>query len=122
VSESWIEPGGHERPLALVEGPLASFAVGFVAWLVERGYRPRSVRVQLRLLADFSGWLADECLEPAELARDDVARFLRGRRERVLESTGPRVLGPLLGYLREVGVVPQRLGSMDTPVERLLAD
>lgn len=122
MSESRIEPGGHERTPVLVEGPLVSFAVGFVAWLVERGYRPRSVRVQLRLLADFSGWLAGERLVPPELTGDDVARFVRGRRERVAESTGARALGPLLGYLREVGVVPQRLGSMETPVERLLAD
>jgi site-specific recombinase XerD len=117
-----MEPGGHERTLALVEGPLASFAVGFVAWLVERGYRPRSVRVQLRLLADLSGWLSDERLEPPELTGDDAARFLSGRRERVVDLTGARALGPLLGYLRELGVVPQRLGSADTPVERLLAD
>ena len=77
---------------------------------MERGYRPRSVRVQLRLLADLSAWLAGEGREPAELTGDDAARFLRGRRERVVDLTGARALGPLLGYLRGLGVVPERLG------------
>lgn len=101
---------------------MAAFAAGFAAWLVERGYRPRSVRVQLRLLADLSGWLAGEGLEPGELTGADAARFLRGRRERVVDLTGARALVPLLGYLHELGVVPERLGGADTPVERLLAE
>ncbi len=120
MSELQEERGGES--VSVAEGPLALHADGFAVWLVERGYRPRSVGVHLRLVADFSGWLSGEALEPAGLTGVDVARFLRGRRERVAESTGPRALGPLLGYLREVGVVPQRLRSVDTPVERLLAD
>ncbi len=120
MSELQEERGGES--VSVAEGPLALHADGFAVWLVERGYRPRSVGVHLRLVADFSGWLSGEALEPAGLTGVDVARFLCGRRERVAESTGPRALGPLLGYLREVGVVPQRLRSVDTPVERLLAD
>ncbi|MDQ6774680.1 MAG: site-specific integrase [Actinomycetota bacterium] len=112
----------QEERVSVAEGPLALHADGFAVWLVERGYRPRSVRVQLRVLADFSGWLAGERLGPAELTGDEAARFLRGRRERVVESTGARALRPLLAYLCELGVAPQRMGSADCPVERLLAD
>ena len=112
VSELRTEPGGS----------LAVHADGFVAWLVGRGYRPRSVRVQLRLLADLDGWLAGEGREPAALGSDDVARFLGCRRARVVDLTGARALGPLLAYLRALGVVPQRLCSAGTPVEALLAD
>jgi len=122
VSESRTEPGGQQRFPVLVEGPLAVFADGFAAWLVRRGYRPRSVRVQLRLLGDLSCWLAREGREPAGLSGEDAARFLSARRERVVDLTGARALGPLLGYLRGLGVVPERLGSPDTPVERLLAE
>ena len=100
---------------------MAKHADGFAAWLSDRGYRPRSVRVQLRLLADLSGWLAARDREPAELTVDDVAVFLRGRRERVVDLTGARALGSLLSYLRELEVVPERLISVDTPVDRLLA-
>jgi len=104
----------------LFEGPLAVFAEGFAAWLLERGYRPRSVRVQLRLLGDLSCWLASEGREPAGLTAEDVARFLSARRARVVDLTGARALGALLGYLRALGVLPRRLGSVDSPVERLL--
>lgn len=120
MSESRGEPAGPERFLASVGGPLAVFAAGFGAELVGRGYRPRSVRVQLRLLADVSAWLAAEGLEPAELSGDAAARFLRRRRERVVDLTGARALCPLLGYLRGLGVVSARPGPGDAPVQRLL--
>ena len=45
MSESRTESGRQEHFPVLFEGPLAVFAEGFVAWLLERGYRPRSVRV-----------------------------------------------------------------------------
>jgi len=121
MSDSGTEPGGEKRSVA-VDGSLAVFADGFAAMLLERGYRPRSVRVQLRLLADFSCWLAGEGRDLAELSGDDVARFLRYRRERVVDLTGARALVPLLGYLRGLGVVPLRLRVADSPVARLLAE
>lgn len=121
-SESRMEPSRQERFPVLVEGPLAMFAEGFAVWLLERGYRPRSVRVQLRLLGDLSRWLAREGREPARLTADDAARFLSARRQRVVDLTGARALGALLEYLRALGVLPQRLGSADTSVDRLLAE
>jgi site-specific recombinase XerD len=78
--------------------------------------------VQLRLLADLNGWLAGEGREVAGLTGEDVAGFLRGRRERVVDLSGARALGPLLGYLRGLGLMPERLVCPDTPVERLLVD
>ena len=43
-----------------VRGPLAPYAAGFVVELVGRGYRPRSVRGQLELMAHLSRWLAEQ--------------------------------------------------------------
>ena len=71
MSDSGTEPGGEKRSVA-VDGSLAVFADGFAAMLLERGYRPRSVRVQLRLLADFSCWLAGEGRDLAELVGREV--------------------------------------------------
>jgi integrase/recombinase XerD len=115
VSKPTSDCGEEERPA------LAAHADGFAALLLERGYRPRSVQVQLRLLADLSGWLAAQGREPADLTGDDIERFLRARRARVVDLTGARALRPLLSYLRGLGVVPERLRGVDTPVEWLLA-
>ena len=40
-----------------VTGPLAAFADGFQACLVERGYTPCSVQFHLQLLAHLSRWM-----------------------------------------------------------------
>ncbi|MGH2843283.1 MAG: site-specific integrase [Solirubrobacteraceae bacterium] len=71
-------------------------------------------------MADLSGWLAARGREPAEMTGGDVERFLGARRARVVDLTGARALGPLLSYLRGLGVVPEPLRVVDMPVERLL--
>jgi site-specific recombinase XerD len=106
----------------LVEGPLAPFAAGFVVELVGRGYRPRSVSGQLELMAHLSRWLIEEGLEPAELSGQAPERFLAVRRERNVSLRSWRALGPMVVYLRDLGVIPDHAVSADTPVEGLLAD
>ena len=105
-----------------VRGPLAPFAAGFVGELVGRGYRPRSVTGQLELMAHLSRWLAGQGLEPAGLTEEIAERFLAVRRERVVSLRSWRALGPLVVYLRRLGIVPEPVVSIDTPVARLLAD
>jgi len=122
VIERRTGAGVQEVSVVAAEGSLAVHVAGFVAELVEVGYRPRSVVVQLRLLADLSRWLAGEGLAPMALTAEEARRFLGARRERYVDLTGARALGPLLGYLRGVGVVPELRPSADSPVERLLVD
>jgi len=101
---------------------LAPFAAGFVVELVGRGYRPRSARGQLELMAHLSRWLAERGLEPGELTQETAERFLAVRREREVSLRSWRALGPLVGYLRGLGVVSELVASADTPAERLLSD
>ena len=103
------------RKRVLVEGLLAPYAPGYGVLLVERGYAPSAVEGQLRLMAQLSRWLAEQRSEEARLTPEAVEGFLGSRR------AGRRALGPLLSYLRDVGVVPLP-ASVDTPVERLLAE
>lgn len=105
-----------------VRDPLAPYAAGFVVELVRLGYRPRSVRGQLELMAHLSRWLAEQGLEPGGLAQETAERFLAVRREREVSLRSWRALGPLVGYLRGLGVVPELIASADTPAERLLLD
>ena len=88
-----------------VEGPLAPFAPGFGARLLERGYAPSSAEDQLRLMAHLSRWLAEQRQEPAALTPEMVGRFLGARRAGYVRLTSRRALAPLLDYLRGLGVV-----------------
>ena len=100
---------------------MAPHAPGFRVWLAERGYRPSTVEDQVWLMAHLSRWLTEQDLEPSALTAEALERFRRARRERYAHLTGARALDPLVGYLRLLGVVPEPV-SVDTPVERLLAD
>ena len=105
-----------------VEGPLAPYAAGFVVELVGRGYRPRSVSGQLELMAHLSRWLTERGLEPGGLTSETAESFLAVRRGSVVSLRSWRALGPLVVYLRGLGVIPDLAVSADTPVERLVDD
>lgn len=89
-----------------VDGPLEPYARGFAGELARRGYMPSSSCSQLRLMAHVSRWLASEGLDAAALTPATVARFVAARRAGYANSRSSRGLGPLLGYLRDLGVTP----------------
>jgi hypothetical protein len=60
--------------------PLSVFAAGFLEELLERGYRPGTAAKQLQLMAHLNRWMAARDLEPAELRRVEIERFVRERR------------------------------------------
>jgi integrase/recombinase XerD len=105
-------------------GPLSGFEDGFRGRLEELGYTPRSARDQVRLMTDFSGWLAREGFETAGLSSEVVGEFVATRRaagQRV--HVTPLALGPLLGYLTERGVVkPASPTSVTSAAARLLEE
>lgn len=91
-----------------VTGPLAPYVDGFCAQLADLGYTPLS---------------AAERLDVGQLTPERVEAFLRARRAQGYTCwLSQRGLGPLLGYLRRVGVAPQPLApAAHGPVEALLA-
>ena len=104
-----------------VSGPLAGYAPGFVAELVEVGYRPNAAAVQLRLLAHLSRWLEREGIDPGGVRERELERF---REEDLARVRSLRIAGglvPLLAYLRGLGVVPVADESALSSVELLLA-
>jgi integrase/recombinase XerD len=104
-----------------VSGPLARYAPGFVAELVEVGYRPNAASVQLRLLAHLSRWLEREGIDPGDVREPEVERF---RKEDLARVRSLRIAGglvPLLAYLRGLGVVPVADQPVLSNVELLLA-
>lgn len=105
-----------------VLGPLAPYSSGFVVELVGRGYRPRSVSGQLELMAHLSRWLGERGVEPEGLTPVIADRFLEVRRERASCLRSWRALGPLVGYLRGLGVIPMLAASLGSSVDRLLVE
>ena len=106
-----------------VTGPLAAFADGFQACLVERGYTPCSVQFHLQLLAHLSRWMQAEGLEVDGLSAGVAERFLADRRRQGYASRiSPKGLRPLVGYLDGLGVLPAVVGVESTEVDRLLVE
>ncbi len=104
-----------------VTGPLESYASGFAAELVERGYTPVSVAHQLRLMAHASRWLAGEGLGPDDLSSARVEEFVAARRAAgYVNYLTPRAPAALLEYLRDLGVVPPAGERVLSGVEELL--
>jgi len=111
--------------LPVVSGPLAPYAAGYRLWMLERGYKPRSVVNRLELLGQLSRWLEVEALTPVELIPEQVERFLERRRAAGYSrcvSAQSRALP--LEYLRELGVAPcpAPVEVAEGPLERLLSD
>jgi hypothetical protein len=96
---------------------------GFVAELSRQGFQPVTVRKQVGLLAALSDWLAAEGVGASGLSSEVAERFcaarrVAGHRDRVTV----RALGPLLGYLRGLGVAPPASTPVPAgPVEELLS-
>ena len=104
-----------------VSGPLERYVPGFIAELVGAGYARDSAAFQLRLMAHVSRWLAEEAFGPEGFSSAQVERFLAARSAAGYRSfLSPKGLGPLLGYLRALGVVPSESEPARSEVEALL--
>lgn len=106
-----------------VPGPLASYVEGFRTELERLGYTPLSAAVHVQLMAHLSRWLARKGLEGSALTQATVEEYFAERRAAgYVNLRTSRVLQPLVGYLRRLGVAPPPVAVVPaTPVERLLA-
>jgi integrase len=114
------------RRLEIV-GPLAGFAPGFAAELLEQGYRPKPAAEQLRLMGYVSAWLAARDLGAGDLTDVVVDEVMAARRASGrVHLISPRALVPLLEYLRGLGAVPvprpaRAMTAAEVVVERYAA-
>ncbi|MGH9190705.1 MAG: tyrosine-type recombinase/integrase [Acidimicrobiales bacterium] len=90
----------------VVRGPLAEHAEGFVAVLEGRGYAPRTIETQARMLRDLSGWLEDRGVVVDAIDSDVLAEYAAHRRGRTATLRSPSGLVPLVGFLRESAAIP----------------
>ena len=105
-----------------VDGPLAPFAAGFAAELERVGYTRNAAALQLLLMAQLSGWLAQERLTASALTPGRVEAFAAARRTAGCGThRSAKALAPLLVYLHRLGVVAAVAEAEVTAVEALLA-
>ncbi len=91
-----------------VTGPLAPYAEGLAGELARLGFKPSSARLQMQVAAHLSRWLAQAGLGAAALDGPVTDRYLAARRAAGYTAyLTLRALGPLLGYLRRLGVAPE---------------
>jgi site-specific recombinase XerD len=100
---------------------LEQHADGFVAWLGQLGYSPRTCEAQVALLRHMARWLAGQAVPLSGLSSEVAGEYAAVRRGRS-QLRSARALQPLLSYLRELGVVPPAGAVVpQEPVDVLLA-
>ena len=96
-----------DRSVSWVTGPLACYAAGFAAELPARGWGSDSIYLHLRLMRELSAWMSAQGLGTGQLSPAEADRFvpvMRATRRRLVSVKG---LAPVLGYLRDQGVLPE---------------
>jgi len=88
------------------QGPLSKHIDAYSAAQVEQGYGHHSIRQQMLVIGDFSGWLKQKDIAIRNLDSAVVDRFLQLRqRQQQLHRGDPIALKRLLAMLRLRGVV-----------------
>jgi integrase/recombinase XerD len=102
--------------------PLGSYAGGFCAELIQRGWAPSSALQQMKLMACLSRWMAAEPVAVGVLSSTRVEQFVAWRcAAGYRHFRSSRGLVPLLGYLRGLGVAPEPVGPpADGPIDLLV--
>jgi len=104
-----IEPRKRRR-----RNPVTALSNGLEEDLRRQGYAPGTILKQRRLLNDLIDWLQGQQLAMGDLSMAQVDRFMVDRRAAGVRKLKTRkALGPILGYLRGLGLVP----AAETPVE-----
>ena len=101
---------------------LEDYEEGFLAELARLGYASRSREAQRGLARHLSRWLAMRGLALPELNEGVAGQYAAARREERSHLRSKRALGPLLDYLRGLGIVPAaEVAVPETAGEELLA-
>ena len=119
IKKGFIFPRTIER---LRQGPLSKYLDAYSAAQFEHGYEEQSIRMQILVIADFSGWIERQEIAVRSLDAQHVNRFLRLRqRQQAVRRGDPTALKRMLAMLREKGVV-KREPAVRNPLTRVAAE
>jgi site-specific recombinase XerD len=89
------------------QGPLGEHVDAFAAMLLKQGFPRSTGRFQIRVVADFSRWLARRRIPVANINASVVERYGADyQRKFAFWSHRPPVLNRFLGMLNQMGVTP----------------
>ncbi len=102
-------------------GPLEPYAQECAAELSRLGYPRASVEKKLRVVAQLSGWLAEQRMAARALTPQVAEEFMAARRTAgYRDHLTPASLASVLAYLRGLGVIGTCHVAELTPVDALL--
>ncbi len=106
----------------IYNGPLAPVIDVYATLLHRGGYKRQSARIQIRLVADFSRWIAQQGIKVCRVSQPIIDRYLRSRYRRYRPRREDRsTLNRVLALLREKGFVPIPT-TIHTPLEQIEDD
>ena len=104
------------------QGPLGPYIDAFAAEMYAEGYAPRLVASQIRLVIDFSRWLAKCQIRATEITPDQFPPYLRARAQYHQSGRSDQAgLKRLWRLLRRRGVTPAPSEPGPTPAAQLQA-
>lgn len=102
------------------DGPMGPYIDAYAAEMRGEGYAQQTSEPQIRLVADFSRWLATRRIMPQEITAELFQPYLHARaRHRRPTRSDLSALQRLLDLLVRQGVVPAPATSAATPADRL---
>lgn len=109
-----------ETLLRMHGGPLGTYIDDYAAELRAEGYAQQSAELQIRLVGDFSQWLAKRRISAPQITDAHFQPYLRSRaRYRRLQRSDPAALKRLLSLLLRQGVIAEPSLVPSTPAEQL---
>lgn len=109
-----------ETLLRMHGGPLGTYIDDYAAELRAEGYAQQSAELQIRLVGDFSQWLAKRRISAPRITDAHFQPYLRSRaRYRRLQRSDPAALKRLLSLLLRQGVIAEPSLVPSTPAEQL---
>lgn len=104
----------------LHEGPLGPYIDAFAAEMHAEGYAQQTAELQIRLVADFSHWLATRRIPAPEITANHFPSYLRSRAQYRRPGRSDRAgLKRLWNLLHRQGVVPDPSVPAPTPADQL---
>jgi site-specific recombinase XerD len=110
----------REHQLCTQHSPLGAFFESYESEMCSEGYAQQTREVQIRVVADFSHWLAKRRISAQEVTSELFRTFLRARaRRRCPTRNDQSALNRLLSLLVREGVVPPPTSPAATPADQL---